>query len=104
MRGLALVLCALVLLASPARADVAVLGSAPAAPDAGAPLDVPVELQAGQPAPFHGYELSDARAEQLLANQQATAPAETSSAPLVVAVVAFVAGALLGGYVVAKVK
>lgn len=110
MRGLALIACAL-LLAGTARADLPALGTPPPVPtpDAGAPLDVPVELQAGQPAPFHGYELSDARATQLVINQDAQQAQATSSAAvgevvLIVAVASFVAGAIAGAYVVAKVK
>lgn len=63
-------------------------------------LDVPLELQAGQPAPAHGWWLSQQRAEQLVQNGQAAAPA--SSSAVVVATVAFVLGAAAGAYVALK--
>jgi len=102
--GFALAAAAVVLLlATQAHAQV-VLG-APAAPDAGF-LDVPVELAAGQPAPFDGFELSEVRARQLVLNQQQAAPASsvTTKAAVVIAVSAFVLGVVATAVVWHEVK
>lgn len=97
-------------------------GGAPT--DAGAPdagfLDVPVELRRGTPAPFDGWEISEARAQQLVRNadaqEQANADAQTAAGPaeapggsgcpvlLVGAVTLFALGVFAGAYVAVKLK
>jgi len=108
--GFMLALVAVVLLLATQAHAQAALG-APLGVDAGARadagfLDMPVELHQGDPAPYDGFELSEERARNLVANQQAAAPSSglSTKAAAVVAVATFVLGAAAGAYVAAKMK